>query len=163
MWPSLRGSCLIQIYFYRKLTFETSISWPTYSRVLLIEVTAIADFTVYLHIFWKYQPMHSPQTNNRVKLSKLLYWKVMLLLEKNTMSKNMRKKYYRRSKLPGFWFSCSLRASLNISLLATKTICRNLQTILLQNCWILSCNLDVNGSSLWRCLLKLTKLCQTYW
>ena len=79
---------------------------------------------------------------------------------KNTMSKNMRKKYYQRSKLPDFWFSCSLHTSLNISPFATKSIWRNLQAILLRNYWIWSCNLDSNDSSLWRYLLKLKKLCK---
>ena len=81
MWPSLRGSCLIHIYFYRKLTFEILLSWPAYSGVLLIEETTMAGFPVYLHIIWKYQPMYSPQTNNKVKLPKWLYWKVMLLFK----------------------------------------------------------------------------------
>ena len=57
----------------------------------------------------------------------------MFLFEKNTMSKNMRKKYCQWSKLPDFWFSCSLQSSLNISTFATKSIWRNLQAVLLKN------------------------------
>ena len=164
MWPSLRGSNLIQVYFYRKLTFGTLISWTSYvGDLLIVELTTMAGFDVYLHVIWKYQPIHSSQINNRVKLPKWLYWKVMILSENNTISKNMRKKHYQRSKLPDFWFSCSLHSSLNISPFATKSIWRNLQVILLKNCWIWSCNLDMNGPSLWTCLLKSIKLCKAYW
>ena len=84
------------------------------------------------------------------------------IFEKNTMLKNLRKKYYPRSKLPDFWFSCSLHASLNISPFATKSIWENLQEILLMNCWIWTFNLDINCSSLWGYLLKLTKFCKAF-
>ena len=64
----IKGSCLKQVYFYKKLRFGTLISWPTYAGSPIKEVSTMAVFTVYLHIFWKHQPMHSPQANNRVKL-----------------------------------------------------------------------------------------------
>ena len=152
---------ITQVYSYRKPTFGTLISWTTYADGLLIEVTTVVGFTVclhiFLHIFWEYQPILSPQTNNRVKLPKWSYWKVMLLFEKNTMSKNLRKRYYQRSKLPDFWFSCSLHTSLNISLFATKSIWKNLQSVLLRNCWIWSYSLDINDITSLKVFIKINK------
>ena len=53
----------------------------------------------------------------------------MLLFEKNTMSKNMRK-ILSKTKLPDFGYSFSHHTFLNISPFATKSIWRNLQAIL---------------------------------
>ena len=96
---------ITQVYSYRKPTFGTLISWTTYADGLLIEVTTVAGFTVclhiFLHIFWKYQPMRSPQTNNRVKLPKWSYWKVMLLFEKIDVEKFEKKIL---SKIKATWF-----------------------------------------------------------
>ena len=102
----------MQVHFYRKLTFGTLVSCLTYAGGLLIEVTTMARFTVYLHVFSKYQPMRPP-------------------LNKSSFPTKPEKRVW-----------------------------RNLLAIFLRSCWIWSCNLDSNGSSFWRYLLKLAKLCK---